>query len=260
MKHGYRQWLALLMMAGTALAADSILKLDSIQGSPDSSRFIVTVSMENPVPVEGLQVWIADLPNVLQPDSVWISKRCSGFNLTYNDLNGNLSVILYAYKQAIQPDTGAVIHISYLKTNGLDTTTPIELRFSQTPSLMGENYTRLPVQTVNGRIILQQGESGVEAKVGRPAEFQLAQNYPNPFNPTTQISFNLGKTDWVTLTIYNSLGQQVRTLVSDRRQPGFHMVSWDGCDDRGRPVSGGLYLYRLATADQSLTKAMVFLR
>ena len=79
-----------------------------------------------------------------------------------------------------------------------------------------------------------------------PQETQLHQNFPNPFNPTTGISFQLAQSEDVTLSIYNTLGQEVRTLVREDLREGYHTVEWDGKDSFGRPVSSGIYFYRLA--------------
>jgi len=92
-----------------------------------------------------------------------------------------------------------------------------------------------------------------------PLEFSLAQNYPNPFNPTTAIHFTIGGTRAVhaTLRIYNLLGQVVRTLVDEKREPGRYMVQWDGRDGRGLPVATGVYLYRLEAGSFVKTKKML---
>ncbi len=93
-----------------------------------------------------------------------------------------------------------------------------------------------------------------------PDQFELNQNYPNPFNPETVISFALGTPQHVRLTIYNTLGQRVRTLVNDHQPAGFHRVRWDSRDDSGRAVASGVYLYRLETADAILTRKMTLIK
>ena len=64
-----------------------------------------------------------------------------------------------------------------------------------------------------------------------PEDFGLAQNMPNPFNPSTTISYEVPESGAVKLVVYNLLGQQVRTLVNDTIEAGFHSVVWDGADD-----------------------------
>ncbi|MCK6544060.1 T9SS type A sorting domain-containing protein [bacterium] len=79
-----------------------------------------------------------------------------------------------------------------------------------------------------------------------PKAFELQQNYPNPFNPGTTIRYALASQAKVTLTVYNMLGQKVRTLVNgDRQETGLRTAAWDGRDERGALVSSGVYLYRV---------------
>ncbi|MCF7740490.1 MAG: T9SS type A sorting domain-containing protein, partial [Candidatus Marinimicrobia bacterium] len=80
-------------------------------------------------------------------------------------------------------------------------------------------------------------------------EFKLEQNYPNPFNPTTHINFQLPKHTNVTLTIYNILGQKIKTLVDKNMTSGVHSAIWNGTNEYGVSVSSGVYIYRLKTAD-----------
>ncbi len=83
-----------------------------------------------------------------------------------------------------------------------------------------------------------------------PQAFALYQNYPNPFNPSTTIQFDLIEANHVSLSIYNSAGQLVRTLVSGDYAPGAHKVVWDARDDSGQRVSSGLYVYTIRIGQQ----------
>jgi hypothetical protein len=93
-----------------------------------------------------------------------------------------------------------------------------------------------------------------------PAGFELAQNYPNPFNPTTMISFSLAEQGETELAIYNLSGQLVRTLVSGVMTAGSHNLDWNGRDDNGNAVTSGIYLYRLTSANHTVSKRMVLLK
>ena len=94
-----------------------------------------------------------------------------------------------------------------------------------------------------------------------PAKFALQQNYPNPFNPSTTISYQLNKASVVKLSVFNTLGQKVRVLVSDIRQnAGTHSVQWDGLDDSHQMVSSGFYFYRLQANNQVQTKKMLLMK
>ncbi|MCC7429216.1 T9SS type A sorting domain-containing protein [bacterium] len=93
-----------------------------------------------------------------------------------------------------------------------------------------------------------------------PKEFHLEQNFPNPFNPTTTIKFGVAKKDFTKLVIFNTLGQKVKTLVSEELLPSFYALKWDGTDEKGKQVSSGIYFYRLQSGDFSETKKMLLLR
>lgn len=76
-------------------------------------------------------------------------------------------------------------------------------------------------------------------------QFVLDQNYPNPFNTSTQIRFGIPEEGKVTLKIYNSTGEQVKTLVDGNMSAGFHQVTWDATDNNGNKISSGIYFYRI---------------
>ena len=77
------------------------------------------------------------------------------------------------------------------------------------------------------------------------SEVELVQNWPNPFNPSTTIKYSLNKEVWVSLKIYNTLGQQVKELVNAHQAAGEKSVVWDGTDQSGHKVSSGIYIYQL---------------
>jgi polyvinyl alcohol dehydrogenase (cytochrome) len=76
-------------------------------------------------------------------------------------------------------------------------------------------------------------------------QFVLEQNYPNPFNTSTQIRFGIPEAGKVTLKIYNSAGEQLKTLVDRNMSAGFHQVTWDATDNRGNKISSGIYFYKI---------------
>ena len=90
----------------------------------------------------------------------------------------------------------------------------------------------------------------------------LHGNYPNPFNPETSISFQLNTeiTENTELTIYNMKGQKVKQLVKGQLSSGAHSFSWNGTDDESKPVSSGLYLYKLKVGDRVFSKKMLMLK
>jgi hypothetical protein len=100
--------------------------------------------------------------------------------------------------------------------------------------------------------------AGVLEIQSTPTEFALLQNFPNPFNPETTIQYNLSESADVSLHIYNVVGQVVRTLVAERQPAGRYRVQWSGSDDRGVPVSSGIYFYQISAGKfQDVRKLML---
>jgi hypothetical protein len=93
----------------------------------------------------------------------------------------------------------------------------------------------------------EQAHGPVQVTVMAPQEYALEQNYPNPFNPETTIQYKIKETGHVTLQIFNTRGQVVRTLVDDVMQPGSYEKLWDGMDNQGIPAASGTYFYRMKT-------------
>ncbi|MEM8486323.1 MAG: PQQ-binding-like beta-propeller repeat protein [Bacteroidota bacterium] len=93
-----------------------------------------------------------------------------------------------------------------------------------------------------------------------PTTSRLDQNYPNPFNHTTSIGYQLDQRAAVSLTVYNLLGQEVHHLVEEVKNPGQHMVHWDGTDLSGQRVPSGMYMYRIQAGAFSATGKMALVR
>jgi hypothetical protein len=134
---------------------------------------------------------------------------------------------------------GATVRFSVLATDGKDTL-----------KVTGDNR----VLFVNRYDYLSIAAEGV------PLEFALHENYPNPFNPTTTLRFDLPEVSDITLTIYNMLGQKVRTFDYQNTSAGYHSVTWDATNDYGDPVGAGVYLYQLRADQFVKTRKMVLLK
>ncbi len=93
-----------------------------------------------------------------------------------------------------------------------------------------------------------------------PSEYALFQNYPNPFNPSTQISFDIPKSEFVTLRVYNLLGQDVKTLINQSMVPGRYTVEWNGNDMLNSDVASGVYFYELRGESFISRKKMLLIR
>jgi hypothetical protein len=99
------------------------------------------------------------------------------------------------------------------------------------------------------------GPQGVVNQSDIPMKFNLAQNFPNPFNPVTQIDFSIPTKGYVSLKVYNLIGQEVATLFSSVQPAGNYTATFDGSD-----LSSGVYFYRLKFENASITKKLVLMK
>ncbi len=88
----------------------------------------------------------------------------------------------------------------------------------------------------------------------------LAGNYPNPFNPMTTISYSVKNTSPVSIDVYNLKGQKVKSLVSESKTAGTHSVIWNGLDENSKPVSSGVYFYKMTAGDYTSTQKMMLMK
>ncbi|RKY53468.1 MAG: hypothetical protein DRP89_06165 [Candidatus Neomarinimicrobiota bacterium] len=88
-----------------------------------------------------------------------------------------------------------------------------------------------------------------------PLTIMLSQNYPNPFNPVTTISYSIPNPGYVTLKIYDVLGKEIQTIISEFQKTGFYSVYFDASE-----FSSGIYFYRLETKNFTQTRKMILLR
>ena len=100
----------------------------------------------------------------------------------------------------------------------------------------------------------------VEEDTVIPESIDVKGNYPNPFNANTTIVFTLPQELYITVTMYNIMGQKVRTLASGSRIAGIHNISWDGCDNSGQHVSSGIYFYKIESQNHVKSGRMLLLK
>jgi hypothetical protein len=93
-----------------------------------------------------------------------------------------------------------------------------------------------------------------------PDRFDISANYPNPFNPTTTLKYQIPRTSEVAITIYNNLGQVVRTLVSKKQEPGYYEAIWNGTNDNGQLLPSGIYIYQIRAGNFVKSGKMILLK
>jgi photosystem II stability/assembly factor-like uncharacterized protein len=112
-------------------------------------------------------------------------------------------------------------------------------------------YDGTILRTTNGGVTF----IGEEINTPKSKEFMLAQNYPNPFNPSTTIKFSLPKAIHITLSIYNSMGQEVSKLISKDMSAGVHTAEWNASG-----FASGVYYYRIVAGNFTETKKLLLLK
>lgn len=123
-------------------------------------------------------------------------------------------------------------------------------------STAADSYLVVLIDAVTGEYI--QPIVGVEITKDSqiiPESFSLDQNYPNPFNPETTIEFALPKSAFITIKVYNLLGEQVATLVAEQKSAGIHKINWDA-----RALASGVYLCRMEAVDPSAGSGQDFVQ
>ncbi len=158
------------------------------------------------------------------------------------------------------------------------TSTSVQITYEELLENVFELFPILPGATVRFSLLASDGKDTVKvsgddrvlfvnrydylsiAAEGVPLEFVLHENYPNPFNPTTTLRFDVPEVSNLTLTIYNMLGQKVRTFNMQSTPAGYHSVKWNATNDYCDPVGAGVYLYQLQTKDFVKTRKMVLLK
>jgi len=88
-----------------------------------------------------------------------------------------------------------------------------------------------------------------------PKQFSLSQNYPNPFNPVTNINFEVKEKGLVKLTVFNSIGQKIETLVNQQLSPGSYKADWDAAN-----YPSGVYYYKIIAGDYAETRKMILIK
>ena len=93
-----------------------------------------------------------------------------------------------------------------------------------------------------------------------PVNYSLKQNYPNPFNPFTTIKYQIAKSEFVSISIFDLAGNRIKNILNLHANSGLGYATWDGKNEIGQNVSGGIYLYKIDTPSFSQTRKMVLLK
>ena len=155
--------------------------------------------------------------------------------------------------------TGNVAKVHFKVVQAVTQDTPVEFTLN---SVEANDPSGLPISLIPGTTttILIQSGTGVDIDTSFPTNFELLQSYPNPFNPETTISYSIPEQSHVTMEIYNITGKRIVTLKDAQENAGNYSIRWNGRDDFGRPVSGGVYLCRFQAGTYSQTIRMLLMK
>ena len=103
-------------------------------------------------------------------------------------------------------------------------------------------------------------DTDIMSEAETPVTFAMSQNYPNPFNPETSIKYSLRQNAYVVIKVVDLLGKEVRTLVEEEKNAGYHEVVWNGLDSHGSSVASGVYFYTMKAGTFTETRKLLLLK
>ena len=166
----------------------------------------------------------------------------------------DVNIIEQKYSVNITPDGGAVVNLAtdYNFRASADTLTTLS-QLTIVGGMFGGNIGEvfLTGNTITDIIL---NDSSL------PLDYSLEQNFPNPFNPSTVIKYSIPNLTNVTISIFNSLGQRVNTLVNKKQGVGNYKVNWNGTDQSGNNVSTGVYFYQINAGEFIQTRKMLLIK
>ncbi len=169
-----------------------------------------------------------------------LTERVQGLN-NYINFQDNIItfVVLDIDEKGIEPGQGSVMKIPFDNEQAFEVTAAFASTRATGISEIGYTISKDPMSEES---------------------ILLEQNDPNPFSGKTRLEFRIPAEVATKLVIYDVGGALVRTLLDSTLESGSHSVEWDGCDDTGKPVESGIYLYKLYAGVYCVTKKMVFLK
>lgn len=265
---------AILVLAVVAAAKtdQKVMFGDAVIG--DDNLIRVPVSVTNGNDLVGIDLAFSYSAGVRIKEVTFEDTRVSYWDLKasiLNETNRTVAVMMVPQltmqkKPALAEGSGAVAELVFERTDPSVTEIKLEPTVLEDPhhsvffvyanTDANGQYTqwREDPEVANSVVALS------AASPSLPKAFGLDQNYPNPFNPTTQVRFALPTNAHVRLTVFNVLGQEVKTLVDQDMAAGTHEVTWNGRNEDGGQVSSGIYFYRISADNFSATKKMMMLK
>lgn len=142
----------------------------------------------------------------------------------------------------------------------LDSTYALGDSLTSITGIHHESFANKKIEPRNNADVVRKPTAVDDNPASPGLTFELAPNYPNPFNPETTIRYQVARSVKVNITIYNVLGQKVRTLVDASRPAGAHRIVWNGKDERGLGLPTGMYFYKMKAGEFVQVRKMLLLQ
>jgi hypothetical protein len=218
----------------------SAYDLRTVRGST-ADEIQIVLHLNGTIPLYATELQLAYDSTLVTPMDVRKTQVTDAMMIDFR-MNPDTTKIAMAGTMPITQDGDVVVVVFHLKdkAKGLST-----VDFKVARLILNETNVTPDVKQV---VV----SAGLEPAL--PTTFEVGQNYPNPFNPTTTIQYQLPATSVVTITVYDLLGHEIRSLVSGEQAPGYYRVVWDGRDSHGLQVASSVYFYRIhAVSNDSRT-------
>ncbi len=229
------------------------------EGAADLDRRMVYVNDPSGLHVgvalldDGAPVPVGNLTLVHNPTYVWPNEH-----VTDSDKYKFLSA---ADPEHILTQSAEPSDYSVLASAGPLMLAPGEVRELAFAVIGGDGLYMLQQNARVAQLCYGEGWADVpESRVSELARTRLLPNMPNPFGQRTRVHFELARPEYVTVGVYDISGRRVRMLASGQRASGQHTMSWDGRDDSGRTVAGGVYFLRMITGDARESRPVILMR
>jgi hypothetical protein len=212
-------------------------------GNPGFQGYNKTTSATDPINIQGtMPVEMTSFTSSVNKNDVYLKWT------TAKEINNQGFYIL----RTVSGTTEDWKDAGYVKGSG-NTNSPVNYEFTDKNLQTGKYKFRLKQIDYNGNYEFHYLTE--EVNISAPSKFDMSQNYPNPFNPTTNISYSIPEKSFVTLKIYDNLGRELTTLVSEVKSEGIYSVNFDGSK-----LSSGIYFYKIIAGNYSDTKRMLLIK
>jgi len=262
------QWWSNVMTVGVAYTSDGGASYTSIWETAFSTHHPSTTDTINFAGVNNMQIalyytgdsndadfWFVDDIYVIDLNPIPVELISFTANANNNNVELNWSTASEVNNRGfdLQRRSENQDYKSITFIDGYGTTTETQFYYFEDKNLEeGTYYYRLKQLDFNGAF---EYSNEIMVGVSNPISFDLAQNYPNPFNPSTKISFQIAESGFTSLKVYDVLGNEVATLVSEEKPTGEYEVEFSGSE-----LTSGIYFYQLKAGNYIETKKMLLLK